>query len=549
MADRPWDVPERKPRPSLPSRFLSRRSFQLTLVLVAVFAARLVFGLHLQLDGDEATIAVTGLRLGSGHVPLLESNLHYLGALGSYVVAPFLVLFGDTLLAVRAATASLGVATALSLYYLGHKLFAAHRTALLLAAVGSVFPFFAFTWGEKLREADEMLALSIVAAALAVTIGWIKPATRLITWAVFGLACGLALWSNLLAAVAVVSLLVGLGCRAARIGWGRFLVGMSVALAGLAVGFAPWLIAQATEGFPALQGLPAYSVPVKVAFHGFIHQELPVFLGTWSDCAHRVLPVTLTWVALAALVGATMWIRRRPLGSLMGGVLAVVVYPAFRLSGRRSPSWLRPDLGQLQAVDMVLLTAVTATLAVLVGRFNGIPCEPRYYMPAATAFALAGTLVVIWMAPVRVIAWLIAVGCLTVYGVSASLPTVDSIGSTTTGGLIPIGLAALVPSLEAQDSDGMYADYWLARPLQYYSGTALPVGVYSGPVGFPDLQRRVDSAARPDWLFTANDPMLTTFRDYLTRHNVSFSITDVGGLVLVSHLSIPVRPTDLVSNP
>lgn len=78
------------------------------LLALSAFAIRLFVGVHVALDADEASEAITALRILHGHLALMESNGRYLGALDSYLIAPFLAVLGPTLLAVRAAGAFLG---------------------------------------------------------------------------------------------------------------------------------------------------------------------------------------------------------------------------------------------------------------------------------------------------------------------------------------------------------------------------------------------------------------------------------------------------------
>src|SRR5579875_861170 len=104
-------------------------------VMVAAFVARLLLGLRTQLDADEATQAVAAYQILHGHPLLMEADAHYLGALESYILAPFVAVFGTTLLAVRLSMAAVGAVLALCAYWLGRELFHEHRRALLLAAL------------------------------------------------------------------------------------------------------------------------------------------------------------------------------------------------------------------------------------------------------------------------------------------------------------------------------------------------------------------------------------------------------------------------------
>ena len=97
------------------------------------FAVRLIAGMHTSLDGDEAVEAITALHIVRGHLVLMESNAHYLGALDSYILAPFVAIFGTTLLAVRLCFSLVGAAYAAAMYFLGTAIFRDRRAGLVRA--------------------------------------------------------------------------------------------------------------------------------------------------------------------------------------------------------------------------------------------------------------------------------------------------------------------------------------------------------------------------------------------------------------------------------
>src|SRR5438270_13851660 len=98
-------------RDVLTTRSPARRSIAVSsviCVMLLALAVRLALGMRSQLEADEATFAIAGLRITQGHLLLMEPNAQYLGALDAYVSAPFIAILGPTLFAVRLASAAVG---------------------------------------------------------------------------------------------------------------------------------------------------------------------------------------------------------------------------------------------------------------------------------------------------------------------------------------------------------------------------------------------------------------------------------------------------------
>jgi 4-amino-4-deoxy-L-arabinose transferase-like glycosyltransferase len=497
----------------------------LVLLLVAAFASRLVFGLHTGLDGDEATTAFTALRITQGHLVLMESNQHYQAALESYIIAPFVWLLGPTVLAVRVPLALVGTLFVLALYDLGHTLFGRRSAGLLLAGVGAVFPVFELVWSMKARSGyAETMVFAVVCVSLAVRIGWKPRGDRLRYWILLGLVAGVGLWNYLLLAVFLAPVAVALLCRAPALGWGRTLRGASAALGAVVVGFSPWIAYNATHHLASLQNLPSYTTSIPHAIKGFVEQELPVFAGTSSECGSTTVTPWIAWIGLAALTAAVLWLRRKPIGRL-----------------------LRGDLASVEPVEMVLAIAPVAVVAVIAGRFNDVPCEPRYLLPLALPLALAATLVLMVRSRWRLLATAIGIAYLVMAGFTAYGPTVDSLPYTTTGAPIPLDRTQIVSALEARHVTVLFADYWVGRPILYLSGGQIDAAVYNGPIAFPSVQAAATSARDPAWLFVDGDPTTGTFEAMMRSRGVTATETPLDGYELFTGFSSPLHPSDLTA--
>lgn len=160
-------------------------------IVAAAVAVRLALGLHPALDGDEATEAVTAIRILHGHPALMESSGRYLGALDSYVLAPFIATLGPTVLAVRTAEAALRGCYVALVYALGRRSLGKEGAALVAAAIASVFPLYAVTVGHRTSYAL-ILVLETLILLLSIRLAW--PATPAepgrATWALAGFVAG-----------------------------------------------------------------------------------------------------------------------------------------------------------------------------------------------------------------------------------------------------------------------------------------------------------------------------------------------------------------------
>jgi len=502
-------------------------------VALVTFGLRLFVGMHQRIDADEAVESISALRLLHGELPLMEANARYQGALDSYLIAPFLVALGPTLLAVRVAMACLGALYVGLMFALGRQFLRSNRAGLLVAAMAALFPLYAVTFGMKARTYGLLLVLEALLLLLWIRLAWPDRPPRVGGWALAGLASGVALWTQLLLAL---PLAIGMGAALIRggvNGWGRTLRGLAVAAAGTAVGFLPWLIYNTVVSqLGSLRHLDAtataYSTSPISAFGYLLSTGLPIFVGAQQDdCGTRAVPAPAVEVALLALSLATLYLRRRSLASLVRG-----------------------RLSEPEPADAVLALAPLTVVAVSTGLFHAVRCEPRYLMPLAVPLAFALAMVLLVRLPWRamgiglIAAW-IAVEAVMARGVGG--PPANPSNAAQAAGRLDLATATV--RVEATHPEVVWAEIWLARPLQFYSGDRLVVGEYGGYVGFPDTQRLAMQAQRPSWLFDASDPQLRQFRAECARRRITYRESrPASGLVLFSALSKPLTPADLHFN-
>jgi len=518
------DAVRSRPAVTAPGR---RRAIWPAVLSVAVvvtlgFAIRLFLGLQEPLDPDEAVEGITALHILHGHLPLMESNGHYLGALESYVLAPFVALLGPTLLALRVGIAVLGAATIGATYWLGREIFGRHRDALILAAIAAVFPFFAITFAEKARNYAGLLLFETLCLALIVRIGWPTGAVRRRDWLVLGLAAGLGMWNHPLLVVPLVAGIAALLARAPALGWRRTLIGLGLSvLAGL-VGYAPALAYNLQTRLGSLRHLygpfTTYSVSPGRAVSEVVQAAIPIFVGArevW--CGRAVVPPLAADAGVILLFAAAIWIRR-------DRILPV----------------LRGDVTRLEPVDMVLAVAPLALIAVTARWFNALSCEPRYLLPFALPLVVAVALVV--QAIPKPLTAAAAVALLAANGMTVAFDRAD--GAWTVDPQVNVDAA--VPALEAHHPQALWATFWLARPVQYLDGDRIPVGDYGGYVGFPESQAGARAAPHPSWLFDQRDPEIQAFEAACAQRGIQYERALLpGGLILYANLSRALVPEDL----
>jgi len=494
--------------------------------MLLAFALRLALGLLQPPEADEATLGIAALRLSHGHLILMESNAHYLGALGAYLVAPFVSVLGATTLALRLPMSLVGAGYVGLMYALGSAVFSSHAGGrpshaggLRTAATAAVFPLFAVLFPVRALWAyGEVLPIEVLALLLTVRIAWGGHRRRR-DWVGLGVVAGLGLWTTPLLVIVLAPCALALLLRAPLLGWRASGRGAVLASAGALVGYSPWLAYNLEHAGASLHGLTGDRVSRLLAVRQVLNAAIPIFTGAVRTCGSPRTVWTVVPVAgVALLLLVTLAIRYRGLRDRAGGRLEA-----------------------LAPLDLVLAIAPLSLASVTLSGFNGLSCEPRYLLPFAAPLVVAAAAALArWRLSATVLmgAWLVVEG-VTV----GQTPQVGA--ATSTGAPVPVNVGRLAPALEGRQLGAIYADYWLERPLLYASGERLVMGEYNGFVGFPGLQAAAGRAPHPSWLFVAGDPTINTLQAACRRRGVRYRREELGGLVLYANLSLPLRPADL----
>src|SRR5207302_2069399 len=199
----------------------------LGLIVALGLVVRLSAGSQVPLEADESVEAITAIHILHGHFALMESNARYLGALDSYVLVPFIALFGTSVTTIRIAFAIVGAAFVGLMFVLGRVAFRRDRGALLMAGIAAVFPLFPLAYGVKARAYGLLLLLEVLCLILVIRLAW--PRANLPSpargggqgggWLAFGFVAGLSFWLDILIATTLFVRVIALLARGAAIGW------------------------------------------------------------------------------------------------------------------------------------------------------------------------------------------------------------------------------------------------------------------------------------------------------------------------------------------
>jgi len=108
-----------------------------------------------------------------------------------------------------------------------------------------------------------------------------------------------------------------------------------------------------------------------------------------------------------------------------------------------------------------------------------------------------------------------------------------------------LDLAAAAVRIEGPHLQAVWAQIWLARPVHFYEGDRLVVGMRR-VCRLSATQRRALHAEHPSWLFADSDQQTAMFRAECARRGITYRESRPGaGLVLFSRLSKPLTPSDL----
>ena len=462
---------------------------------------RLALGLRTPLDASEATLGLSALHILHGQLVVMNPDGQYQGALDAYLVAPFVAVFGASLAAIRVGLAFVGALTVLCAWWFGRIAFRRREHAVVGAFAVAVFPLFGVYWAARLYPGSaELLLLEMVCLSVAALIGWGRGRQKR-WWALLGLAAGIALWSDLLFVCVIAAIAFGLLLRGPRIGWGTLFGGAATAVGGGIVGMLPWLVANVPNGLFSLRAIPRESASLSTRAANLVHEEVPILSGFVASCGHTVFPAIAGDAAIAVLLLAMLWTRRRTLEYLVTG------------------HWTG-----ISQIDLMLLVIPVTVAVVVLGDVNGDACAAQSLLPITLPLALGAGAILVERTRWRIIAAVFAAVWLAVSAVTATGTLEASQPVTTTGTAIPTNLAPGLALLRQHHPGAMWADYSLSRLLSYYSDDSLAIGEYGGDAGFIGRQQQAETALDPSWVFVAGDPNIAAFTKACAAKSIQYTM-------------------------
>jgi hypothetical protein len=438
-----------------------------------------------EIDGDEAVVGLMARHIAFvGERPVFYWGQPYLGSLEAFSAAPLFRLFDSSteLLKLVPTTYSLGFLVLSAL--LARELFGS-GAALATAAYLALPPAMWAVWSTKARGGYAE-SVFLGEALLLVTLWLARSPTRKLAF-LWGLVVGLAFWTHLLAVVYVVPALVYLALGRRR-EWSLGLSGLTAA--GVAIGTAPLIIENVTDGFLTVAALlqpPDLPVDPPAQFVRFFRVGVPVLLGLGQPTTSEVL-FDHDW-------------PQRPAGHPAVALLAVLVLAGVVLL--HAPAVRRlAACGADRASAPALLVLITLVVppVVAVTRFGFFVSEPRYALPLySTLPLLVGAL---WRLPWPRIRWPV-VGAVLAFNVWSLVSTdVRLWRPEDTPYTTAATRAAVVQYLVAQNRHQLYTDYWIGYPIMFETReTVLAYVISSGFNRYLPPADNVQRTPNPAWVF------------------------------------------------
>lgn len=460
----------------------------LAVVAALGIALRAWIALHRDLSSDEAVVALMAEGILRGHLRAFYPGQHY-GGIGAYPLAGLFALVGSAPWAVVAMPALLNLLAAAQLWRLG-KAAGMEAAGAVGGALFWIFPF-DYVWMGQFQGGFRWVVLNAGLAMLVATAKIASDPRRRLAWVVLGLACGLGWWGSpeityfagpALVVLSVVVLRNAVG-DPRRIG--GLLARILAAAAATAAGASVWIGAVSATGsalLPPQTGRFGYGEHLGV----FFARVAPMVLGVETNLTHRWLfgPVPssiLAGVLGAAVISSALWWLRAPPSAAVG--LAVVAFPF--LYSIPSTSWYWED-GRYALYVAPLACLAIAHAAGAAGRV-----ALRWLRaPAASAAISAAVLLAAGGAASTYTLWRIDRPLARANALPRASPNIDAFHY----------YSALASELRAAHVSHLYAGYWIAYPLDYYShGTLSATPLRS--VRFPSLYCKVATARNVGWVF------------------------------------------------
>ena len=472
----------------------------------------------------------------------------YYGGAEAYVVAALFALFGQSRFVLGLAPMLLDAVATLLVWRLGRRLFNG-RVGVVAALIFWIWPE-NYLYQSTVEYGFRYLALVCGLALVLFSLRVVDPrrAAGLLDWAALGFFFGVGWWCSpeiVYFALPAGALLV-FGVVRRRLRPARAAVVACVAAA--VVGALPWLLANASQGFPSLHG-----------------DTSPLTAAAWASHAHVFFQYVLPMVLGLRLRATGVWLVPRPVGPALYILLVALAV-----------AWMATLVARRQARVLVAFVAVFPILYALWpsssywadGRYALYLAAPLCLLLAAALFAIAS------LRPSRLfkavpVLGVVAALALTAGAVMRVAPytPLAIAGAPRPGWTVwrsdpDTWLQPLILALANSHERYVYTGYWISYTLAFeargavvasdpgdyrYTPYLLSIARSPNPAWVfprPSATQALDAAAGPHPWLMGRAWTLTEFESYLDDRHVRYRAQDAGFFTIV----YPARklPSDTV---
>lgn len=494
-----------------------------SLLLVALFLTAVTRVAYLAsnrvlFSADEATTGLMVRQILHGQFYAFYAGQNYGGTIEQYLEALTYLIFRlpQDPFTLRLPLVALSVLTCYLVYLFGKRMLGPSRAviAALLFAIVPWFNIVGTTTSLGFYVVGQMLG--IFTLYLALRVGDSNGTNS--KWnLVFGISCGLAIWTSLTCVAEVVPALLWVAPLVSRKPRGALWGAL-----GIAVGGAPQWICSIASGHLPLPGAPDRSSGVAGRLGNLFGSVGREYLGLTYNYARGGAPIGIQVLIEVTALGALAYAFSRR----SKGILSMLT---FRRRDRRP-------------ADMLLLIFVMVVLSYALSSSTWFVGQPRYILSTYPAFVLGvASIVPTRMTKVSATILSVALGFWLVvtagYFVDAHVvPTTVSRDKT-----FQQVAAVLIKDHETY----VYAGYWTAMPLQYVAGSSLHVAVCEGAERFAQTQTSVERRRDPVYIASTLDGTERQIKITLRIHHIRYLERTIRFVHIYYHLDPPVSPTTL----
>ncbi|MFZ0665090.1 MAG: glycosyltransferase family 39 protein [Acidimicrobiales bacterium] len=510
-----FDIP---PPPVQKRQAFSSSRYVLAAALVLTATTRLVYlaSNRVLFSADEATTGLMVRQILHGHFYVFYAGQNYGGTMEQYLEAlMYLVLrLPQNPFTLRLPLVALSVVTCYLVYLFAKRLLGPQRAALA-SVLFAVLPWYNIV-GTTTSLGFYVLAQMLGVAALYFALRVGDSGGTNAKWNfIFGLTCGLAIWTSLTCVVEVVPAILWVAALVIRKPRSA-----GVIVSGIAIGGAPQWICSIASGHVPIPGQPHRSSAVSERLSNLFGPITREYLGLTYNYARGGLPTwlqVLIELSFFGVLGLALFRRRR-------GILNLL---RFRTENRSPADML------LLIFGMVVLTFALSSSTWFIG-------QPRYILSTYPALMI-GLAAACPRRPTKKLGAIVAV--ILALWLTLTFSYFVNVVPTPTTATRDSTLQHVAQVLVSDHETYVYGGYWTAMPLQYFAGNRLHVAVCFGAERFKPTQLQVDARRHPVYIGSTLDGSNRDIRRALGLHHIHYRVRSIGFIWIYYHLGPSAKPT------